>query len=144
MIWTHCPALLVLPSSLIAATPLAAAEGELLVGNPWLSLPIYDEAPRVYLVLQNPGAKPKRLVAATSSRCRSIELRIATVEGGAETSKTLDELEIPATGAVALSPRGYFLELVGAEALDEGERVPIELEFSDGTKIRFEAEARDE
>lgn len=131
--------------ALVAATPLArAGEGDIPIGNPWISLPIYDEAPRAYFAMQNPTARPLRIVGATSPRCREIGIRITTFEGGTEGAKALKEIEIPAGGAVAFSPRGYFLELIGSETLAERQRVPIELELADGTKVRFEAEVRDE
>jgi len=130
--------------ALSAAVSLAAAEAEFQVGNPWVSLPIYDEAPRAYFAIRNPTAKARRIVAATSPRCKSIELRIATFESGVGGSKKLDEIEIPPGGAAAFSARGYFLELVGSDKLAEQERFPIELELDDGTKVRFAAEVRDE
>lgn len=124
--------------------PALAADGDFSIGDPWISLPIYDEAPRVYFSIRNPTAKARRIVGATSPRCRSIGIRIATFEGGTEGSKELTGIEIPAGGAVAFSPRGYFFELVDSESLAEGEKVPLELELDDRTKVRFEAEVRDE
>ena len=145
MIRIHLLAILAFAVALCAAIPpVLAAEGDFPIGDPWISLPIYDEAPRAYFAIRNPTAKSRRIVAATSPRCRSIEIRIVTFEAGAESSKKLTGIEIPAGGAVAFSPRGYFLELVDSEALAEGQKVPLELELADGTKVRFEAEVRDE
>lgn len=129
---------------LLTGATAAHAEDALRIANPWVSLPIFDEAPRVYLAIQNATGRTQRIVAAKSPRCRSIELRLTTVVDGRERSKKLDEIEIPPGGAVALAPRGYFLELVDAEELAEGDRVAIELELAGGSTVRFEAMARDE
>lgn len=145
MIRMRSPSFPAFAIAFFAAIPLAlAADEDFPIRNPWISLPIYDEAPRIYFAIQNPTPKARRLVAATSPRCGSIALRIATFEGGTEGSKALTDIAIPAGGAVAFAPRGYFLEMIGSEPLTESQRVPIELELDDGTKVRIEAEVRDE
>jgi copper(I)-binding protein len=107
MIRMHLLARLLFASAFFASIPVAAASDEdFPIHDPWISLPIYGEAPRVYFVIQNSTPKSRRLIAATSPRCRSIELRLASFEGGAEGSKRLTEIEIPAGGAAAFSPRG--------------------------------------
>jgi copper(I)-binding protein len=124
--------------------PLSAAASDLHVGNPWIDLPIFDEDPPGYLAIQNQGNKPRKIVGGSSPRCETIEIHRAALKDGVMGSEKLDEIEIPAGGAVAFAPRGLFLLLVGAEKLEEDEQVSIELEFADGETLGFEAVVRED
>ncbi len=133
--------LITILASLLAAPALAS---DLKVANGWVSLPFHTEAPLGYFVIQNRGSKPRTIVAATSPRCESISLQRAVLRDGRMASNPMDEMQIPAGGAVAFAPRGLFLQLMSSEKLAEGETLPIELEFADGEKVAFDATVRDD
>ena len=128
--------------SLLFASSAAASDLE--VANGWISLPILDEDPPLYFVIQNRGAETRTIVGASSPACEAISIRRAMVKDGQMASEGLDEMAIPAGGAVAFVPRGLFLRLSGTKKLAEGEAVPIELELANGEKLGFEAIAKDE
>ena len=127
---------------LLAAT--AAPADDLQVGNPWVSLPILDEDPAVYFAIANRRDAPRKITGASSPRCERIEIHRAAVQDGVMGSIELEEMEIPAGGAVAFAPRGLFLKMIKAQSLSEGENVPVELELDNGEKISFEALVKDE
>jgi len=133
--------LLTLLASLLATPALAS---DLTIANGWVSEPIYDEDPPAYFVIQNRGSKVRTIVGATSPRCEGISIRRAVLRDGRMASDGLDEMQIPAGGAVAFAPRGLFLRLMSAEKLEVDEIVPIELEFADGEKVAFDAKVRDD
>jgi len=126
----------------LLATPVLASD--LKIANAWVSQPIYKEDPPGYFVIQNRGSEARTIVGATSPRCESISIRRAVVKDGQMASEGLDEMQVPAGGAVAFAPRGLFLRLMSPEKLEVDETVPIELEFADGEKLAFEATVRDE
>ena len=141
------------PTRVIGATFVAvltlllassATAGDLQVANGWISLPILDEDPPLYFVIQNRGTETRTIVGASSPACEAISIRRAMVKDGQMASEGLDEMAIPAGGAVAFVPRGLFLRLSGTKKLAEGEAVPIELELANGEKLGFEAIAKDE
>ncbi len=57
-------------------------------------------------------------------------------------SEKMDEMQIPAGGAVAFVPRGLFMSLIGLGSLEVGAKLPIELEFKNGEKLEIEATVR--
>lgn len=133
--------LLAIFTSLLVTPALA---GDLEIANGWVSQPIYDEDPPGYFVIQNRGKKVRTIVGATSPRCERISIRRAVVRDGQMVSEELDEMQVPAGGAVAFAPRGLFLRLMSPEKLEVDEIVPIELEFADGEKVAFDAKVRDD
>ena len=133
--------LLVVLASLFATPALAS---DLTIANGWVSQPIYNEDPPGYFVIQNRGKKVRTIVGATSPRCERISIRRAVLRDGQMASDELDEMQVPAGGAVAFAPRGLFLRLMSSEDLEVDEIVPIELEFADGEKVAFDAKVRDD
>ena len=128
----------------LALAAIPAFAEDLKVSNGWLSQPILDEDPPAYFVVQNSAAESRTLIGAASPVCESISIRRAVVSGGSESSEKVAEMEIPAGGTVAFVPRGMFLRLTSPEKLEVGQIVPIELEFSNGDKITFDATVKDE
>lgn len=133
-----------LPSILVLLLlPIAATASDLSVANAWVSRPEPWENSSAYFVIQSKSSKVRTLVGASSSCCDWIEIHRTVLKDGVMDSEKLDEMEIPAGGAVAFVPRGLYLNLVGLESIEAGEAVIIELEFADGEKMEIEAVARD-
>ncbi len=129
---------------LILLAPATAFASDLKIANAWVSAPILDEDARAYLVIQNKGSKARKLVGASSPGAESVEIHLATIQNGPDTSEKLSDFDIPAGGAVAFVPRGLFLNLVSPKKMKEGDTLSIELELEDGEKLSFDAEVRDE
>jgi copper(I)-binding protein len=138
---TICAALLV--SLAIAAAVVAHADepSEIRVANPKVIVPESWENATAYLVLQNKGKTARKIVGGRCSGCDGIEIRRAVFRDGRMESEKLEEMEIPAGGAVAFVPRGLSLSLVGLNEVEEGATVAFELEFADGEKLPVEAVA---
>jgi hypothetical protein len=138
---TICAALLV--SLALAATVVAHADepSEIRVANPKVIVPESWENATAYLVLQNKGKTARKIVGGSCSGCDGVEIRRAVFRDGRMESEKLDEMEIPAGGAVAFVPRGLSLSLVGLNEVEEGATVAFEIEFADGEKLPVEAVA---
>jgi copper(I)-binding protein len=124
----------------ISLPALAASDSELKVANGWISLPIFDEDPSAYFVLQSKSKKTRTIVAATSPKSEGVSIRRTAVIDGQWGSAAMPEgMPVPAGGAVAFLPRGLFLRLMSAEPMAVGDSIKIVLEFADGEKLPFEA-----
>ena len=96
-----------------------------------------------YLQLHNDGQAPRALVAAGSPRFQRVELHRSVHENGMARMRHEHRIELPAGGGVAIEPGGYHLMLMQpAQRLQHGERVPLTLEFDDGSRLQIEAEVR--
>lgn len=133
---------LVIVLGLLLWMPMPAAASDLKVSNAWVTVPELHENPSAYFVIQNQGKEPRTIVGASSPSCDWIEMRRAVVKDGMMDAEKIDQMEIPAGGAVAFVPRGLSLGLIGLATLASGESVAIELEFADGEKLAIEAKAR--
>lgn len=122
--------------------PIAASASDLTITHAWATLPQSWENSSAYFMIQNSGTKPRTIVGASSSRCDFIEILRAVLKDGAMDSEKLDEMEIPAGGAVAFVPRGLSLNLVGLKSFAAGDAITIELEFQDGEKLEMEVVGR--
>ena len=135
---------LLLLSTFVSLFAMPAMASDLKIVNGWVSEPIHNEDPPAYFVIRNSGSETRTIVGASSPRCESISIRRAALQNGQMGSEVMDEMAIPAGGDVAFVPRGLFLELASPETLEEGETVPIELEFANGEKVSFDAIVKDE
>lgn len=131
---------------LVAMAGLAAADdpeekSELRVANAKVLVPESWENATAYLVIQNKGKKARKIVGGGCEGCEWVEIHRAVFRDGAMESEKLDEMEIPAGGAVAFAPRGLSLSLVGLNDVEEGTKVAFELELADGERLPIEAVA---
>jgi hypothetical protein len=84
------------------------------------------------MVLSNAGATPDRLVSASSSAARSVEIHQTRVGAGGmmEMQALPGGVTIPARGDAVFAPGGLHLMVVGLnQVLHEGDVVPITLTF---------------
>ena len=132
--------LLVLAGGLI---PSAALASDLRVANGRVQMPLSDEAPSAYFVIQSRSEETRTIIGASSPRCESIAIRRTAIVDGRWGSESMPEgMSIPPRASVAFAPRGLFLRLMSADALTEGESIPIVLEFADGEELAFDAVAK--
>ena len=128
-----------------SAFATVATADDFRVANGRISLPIGQEDPSVYFVIQSKSKETRTLVGASSPRSESVSIRRTAVIDGQWGSEAMPEgMAIPAGGAVAFAPRGLFLRMLSAETLIEGDIVPIVLEFANGESLSFDAVAKDE
>ncbi len=99
----------------------------------------------VYVILENRGDAPIRLVSATTPVARKTALRdLPMVDGVIRGVELPDGIEIPAGGRVDLRPGGLHILLAGlVQPLRPGRSFPMTLTFADGTAIDIEVGVSD-
>jgi copper(I)-binding protein len=125
--------LAILVASLPLATPAMAHEsavGAITIEHAW-ARPSASDNGAVYMVLQNKGTSPDRLIAVSSKVAQSAELHTSTVDAqGVARMRPVQAVEIPAGGEAKLTPSGTHVMLVGLSGpLKEGHGFPLTLSF---------------
>lgn len=99
-------------------------------------LPAPGPTTSAYLLLENMGSVPIRLVGAQSPRAGAIELHSHFVRDGVARMRRLPHVDIPARSRVAFAPGGLHLMLFRLTSpLADGEPIPIELRFENGATL---------
>lgn len=134
-------------SALIAsifATDVMAHEysqGKVDIDHPW-SRPTPPGAPMGvgYLVIRNHGDSEITLVGANTPRADDVSIHETRMKDGVMRMQPLKSgLSIAAGEAVELKPHSYHLMLEGlTEPLEEGEKVPLTLEFEGAETMEVE------
>lgn len=96
-----------------------------------------------YLVLYNPGARPLKIVGASTPVATRVEFH-QTTTGKDEISsmKRVDFLQVPARGTLEVLPGKYHLMLYGLrekspKPLQEGQKVNLTLQLEGGSSLTF-------
>lgn len=129
----------------IAANSLASAAdikvGTITVSHPWVKL-APPSAPVLggYVSLTNAGDTPDALVQANTPAADRIEIHESRMESGvAKMRKLSGGVTIPPGATFDLKPGAVHLMLIGPKrAAQEGERIPITLEFEKAGKLDVE------
>ncbi|ACE83471.1 conserved hypothetical protein [Cellvibrio japonicus Ueda107] len=99
------------------------------------------QEPQVFVRLQNTGDKNIALVSAHSAYAERIVIR--QVAGSGKPVQVLESLPLPAKTLVELNADGAYLLLQGLKtSLQTGDKLHLELGFSDKTRIEVTAIAR--
>jgi periplasmic copper chaperone A len=106
----------------------------------WLpgSLPVAG-----YVILRNAGDKPVVLVGAESAVYGNTLLHETRNKDGVSEMINVDNITVPAHGAIAFSPGGYHMMLMQAKKqIKPGDRVPVTLTFEGGGILSMSFEVR--
>lgn len=129
---------------MLPATPLLAAGVEVL--DPWVREgPPSMQVLAGYMVIRNTGHVGKTLVGASSPLFAKVEFHETLHQGHMATMVSRDSLVIDAGSQVQLKPNGYHMMLIapqGPKPLRAGDKVPLALNFSDGSQLAFQAVVR--
>jgi copper(I)-binding protein len=127
---------LVIPAAQ-AQTPAAAQTGAITVVEPWSrATPGGARVGVGYLVIENHGAAPDRLLGAESDVSATAEVHETVTEAGVARMKPVDTLAIAPNGRLELKPGGYHLMLSGLKRpLKEGERFAAALVFEKAGRV---------
>ena len=112
--------------------------GALEISHPWTrATPPSAKAGGGFLVIENKGTTPDRLVSAQSNAAQKVEIHEMKMDGNVMRMRELaGGLEIPPGGTVTLKPGGLhimFMELKAPFAKDA--KVPVTLVFKNAGKI---------
>jgi copper(I)-binding protein len=90
-----------------------------------------------YMVIENDGAEPRKLVSAKSSAFESIELHRSVVRNGIASMVPQASVTIPpAGGQVAFRPGSYHLMMMNpTRFLRAGDKVTVILSFKNGEHL---------
>lgn len=99
-----------------------------------------------YMVIENSGNEPDRLVNASSPACTVTELHeMYMKDGGVMGMRPVEGgfIEIPAKGSVELKPGGMHVMCIDRKQdFLAGTTIPVELTFEKSGTMTFEAEIR--
>ena len=132
-------ALLIAVSSLLANAH--AAESAMAIQDPYVRLvPPGIKATGGFMLLRNTGATDRQLIKAASPIASVVELHTHLNENGVMKMREVPRIEIKAHGQTELKPGSFHVMLIDLTApLNEGDKVPITLEFDDGSTLAIEA-----
>ena len=128
----------------LAAGPALAQQfvtGDITVENPWArATPKGAAVAAGYLTISNRGAVADKLTGGSADFAAAVEVHEMSMKDGVMTMRQLvGGLEIPANGAVTLSPSGYHLMFQGLKRqLAKGETVTATLTFEHAGSLVIE------
>jgi periplasmic copper chaperone A len=96
-----------------------------------------------YLTIVNSGTAPDKLVSASCTCARSVQVHESHVMNGTAMMMAVGPLEIPAGGKVSFSPGGYHLMVMGLKAgLADGATQELTLKFQHAGEIKVPFQVR--
>jgi copper(I)-binding protein len=110
----------------------AAGPSALKLGNAWVrATPPNAQVAGAFLRIENTGAKPDRLLSASTEAASRVEIHEMKMDGEVMQMRELsDGLAIPAKQTVTLKPGGTHLMLIAPKRpMAEGQKVAITLVF---------------
>ena len=111
----------------------------------WVRMPppVVDTAAG-YLVLKNSGDQTVTVVSVECDAAAEPEFHSMQMHDGMVHMQKMDKVEVPAGGSIEFSPGGNHLMLKGlTKELNAGDRVTLQISFSDGASVTVQAEVLD-
>lgn len=128
--------LLIAAGLLFSGVTHAGQAAQVKADKAWIRVLPADLPAGGYVTLHNTGDTAVALTGASSARYSHVMLHQSTTEGGMGRMSMVNQLTIPAHGSVALAPGGYHLMLTQTtKAVSAGEKVPVTLDFADGSQL---------
>jgi copper(I)-binding protein len=140
--------LLVSTLALSVTSPLAVAEisasDSIVINDPYVrSVPPGQPNSAAFMQFENTSNIDHAVVNATSPVSEVVELHTHTAEGGMMKMRRVKKIDIPAQATTTLRPGGLHIMLIGLyDDLKMDQKVPVTLEFEDGSKNMFIAPVR--
>ncbi len=130
-----------LSSNGIAAT---AASDSVTVIDPYVrAVPPGQTVSAAFMQLENTSGIMIAVVNAASPVSKVVELHTHTHENGMMKMRRVEKIDIPANGKTVLKPGGLHIMLIDLhEPLKVDQKVPVTLEFEDGSRKTIEAPVR--
>ena len=130
-----------LSSNTIAAT---AASDSVTVIDPYVrAVPPGQTVSAAFMQFENTSGTMIAVVNASSPVSQVVELHTHTHENGMMKMRRVEKIDIPANGKTVLKPGGLHIMLIDLhEPLKLDQKVPVTLEFKDGSSKTIEAPVR--
>ncbi|QDF38322.1 copper chaperone PCu(A)C [Bradyrhizobium symbiodeficiens] len=125
----------------IFAAPALADDvkaGDLVISQPWSrATPGGAKVAGGYLVIENKGTAPDRLIGGSADIAGKFEIHEMAVENGVMKMRALDKgLTIEPGKTVKFAPGGYHLMLQELKGpFKQGDKVPVTLQFEKAGKV---------
>lgn len=141
----HRRAFLAASAALLSVAPAAAQQhhhdatraGDLTIQQPWTRAAGQGATAAGFMEISNRGSAADRLLSASSSMARAIELHTMLRDGDVMRMRAVDAIEVRAGQTVALRPGGFHLMLIGlSQPLRQGETVPVTLRFERAGEVQ--------
>jgi copper(I)-binding protein len=134
--------LLLAAAAIAAATPSLAHDytaGDIAIGHPWTRAAGANANGAGFLRLRNGGTQPDRLLSASSSIARSVELHSMVRDGDVMRMRPVQAIAITPGETVELRPGGFHIMMIGLTApMNQGGRVPLTLRFERAGEVQVE------
>lgn len=123
---------------------MAIAADDISVSGAWINAaPPGVNVLAGYLTIDNNSNSETRLVSAVSEQFGRIEFHSTQMHDGVASMQRHDTITIPAGTSFSFTPGGYHLMLFNPVApMHDGDVVPVELVFANGTVINTEINVR--
>ena len=120
-------------------------KGDIQIRHPWArATPPGAKVGAGYLEIRNNGSQPDRLLAASTSVAKRVEMHVTEHAADVAKMRQLRAFEIPARERLALSPGGAHLMLVDlARPLQKGERISMTLRFERAGEMEVQFEVQE-
>lgn len=124
----------------LLAGSVALAQPKIEVKEAWVrEVPPTSRMSAAYMVIENKGNQPDRLIDASNNVSEVTELH-ETVDGK---MRRIKAIEVPAGGKVELKPGGLHIMLINLKKpLREGDTVELTLRFEKSGEIKIQAPVR--
>ncbi len=97
-----------------------------------------------YVTVENMGATPDKLLAASTPAAKFVEIHQMSMNGGMMTMRAVQGIEIKAGARIELKPGGYHLMLLDLKKpLRTGAKIPLTLVFEKAGKLEVSAWVED-
>jgi copper(I)-binding protein len=134
---------------LLAAANVASAQefrsGDIVISNPWSrATPQGATVGAGYLVIENRGTRPDRLLGGSVEDAAGFEIHDVVVEDGVMKMRELKDIALPPGGSIEAKPGGrhiMFVGLVHPLAAGEEARGALQFEHAGRVEVVFEVVA---
>lgn len=136
---------LALSAAVLAGPAIAAVNVVgLSITSPWSRPAAKGGNGAGFVVIQNTGAKPDKLISVSSPLAGRVEIHESMVmDGQAMMHPRPGGVPVPAGGKAELKPGGWHLMFVGLkQPLKAGDKVPATLTFQKAGKVQVQFEVR--
>jgi copper(I)-binding protein len=116
--------------------------GDIVISNPWSrATPKGTNVGAGYLVIENRGKTPDRLLGGSVEAAASFEIHDVVVEDGVMRMRELKDIELPPGASVEAKPGGRHIMFVGLlRPLAAGEKARGALQFEHAGRVEVEFE----
>ena len=126
-------------AALLAAALNAHAQGVPKVEAAWARPTVQGQAGGGGFLKITGGSVPDRLVAASASVSKAVELHSMTMDGNVMQMRQIESIDVPAGKTVELKPGGMHVMFIGlTQTLKSGASFPMTLRFEKAGEVKVD------